>query len=132
MKIFIFSALFFCTSVFATQDCQHASNTLEISQCKEQQTMLSNKQLKHYLAKAKETYRSDTRVSKAIIESQKVWKTYKKAQCDAVYQMYAQGTIVSIMTADCDYEMVKQRTHDIWRNFLQTLSGDPILPEPSQ
>ncbi|MBM7073518.1 DUF1311 domain-containing protein [Shewanella sp. 202IG2-18] len=132
MKTVLIATLIFSSSTLAATDCKNAQNTLQIAQCKEQQTVLAKKQMKQYLRKAKSAYQSQPQASKAIIESQMQWQNYAKAQCKAVYQMFAQGTIVSIMTADCDYQTVKQRTHDIWRDFLQTLSGDPLLPEPSK
>ena len=131
MKVIYSVFLLLSTQAVAVQSCNQANSTIEITQCKEQQIALAQKQMKQYLTQAKETYKLEIQTSKAIITSQQQWKAYAKSQCDTVYKMYNQGTIVSIMTADCKYHMVKQRTHDIWRDFLQTLTAEPILQEPS-
>ena len=57
---------------------------------------------------------------------------YKVKTNDSVYTQWRDGAIRGIMAISCKTKLTKQRTHDLWENFLTYMdSTPPVLPEPS-
>jgi uncharacterized protein YecT (DUF1311 family) len=59
------------------------------------------------------------------------WALYRKAECDAIYAWWEDGTIRGAMSETCWTGLTRLHTHTIWRDWLTYMdSTPPILPEP--
>lgn len=129
--------IFVCLSFpsFAAQkvlDCENPRNTLEINDCASLTLTSAQEELSKYLAASVEHNKKDPELVKAIEKAQKDWEVYMKAQCNAVYTQWREGTIRNVMALDCKTQLTKERTHDVWMRFLTYMdSTPPVLPEPS-
>lgn len=64
--------------------------------------------------------------------SQAAWVAYRKAECDAVYTWWSDGTIRGSMYQDCWLETTKARSAAILSTWLQFMdSTPPLMPPPS-
>lgn len=112
-------------------DCENALNTLEINQCAAIELQTAEQQLETYLQASFEHNAEDPILVEAIKRSQADWSTYMTAHCDAIYTQWRDGSIRGVMALSCKTELTKDRTHQIWANFLTYMDRTPpILPEP--
>lgn len=131
-------------SLPAPQDpiaCDAAGNTLELNACgaldldREQARM--EQYLQAALVRARESdtaessYEAATQ-SRAYLEtSQAAWMAYADIRCRGVLDQWKGGTIRTLMWQGCRIEATRQRTHDIWADYLTySDSTPPVLPEP--
>ncbi|PSW16187.1 hypothetical protein C9J01_04075 [Photobacterium rosenbergii] len=112
-------------------DCNNAMNTLEINHCAAVKLDLAQAELDKYFKTSLEHNASDPELVQAIKFAQKDWQAYMSSHCDSVYIQWREGTIRGVMAISCKTELTKQRTHEIWQNFLSYMdSTPPVLPEP--
>ncbi|MCG9633363.1 lysozyme inhibitor LprI family protein [Vibrio sp. Isolate30] len=112
-------------------DCENAMNTLEINQCAAIELQTAEQKLETYLQASFEHNAEDPILVDAIKRSQVDWSTYMTAHCDAIYTQWRGGSIRGVMALSCKTELTKDRTHQIWANFLTYMdSTPPVLPEP--
>lgn len=112
-------------------DCNKAISTLDINYCAGVELEKAQSILNKYLNKSKEHNKGDPKLIKSIVSAQQAWLLYEKAHCDAIYTQWRGGTIRGVMFLSCKTKLTKQRTHEIWSNFLTYMdSTPPILPEP--
>tara|TARA_R110001592_G_scaffold363347_1_gene684675 strand:- start:15037 stop:15387 length:351 start_codon:yes stop_codon:yes gene_type:complete len=84
-----------------------------------------------YLQASLKRYAQDRETSDAILKADKLWKTYRDAQCDAVYSSWREGSIRFSAHENCVTSMNKARSKELWQSFLTYVdSTPPILPEP--
>lgn len=65
-------------------------------------------------------------------KSQAAWVAYRKAECDAVYSWWSEGTIRGALYLDCWQGATKSRTGAIlstWLGFMD--STEPLMPPPA-
>lgn len=112
-------------------DCEKASTTIEINQCATIELDLAQQQMTHYFEKSLEHNNYDPELVESIKIAQIEWKKYFNAHCDSVYTQWREGSIRGIMGVSCKTKITKQRTHELWENFLTYMdSTPPVLPEP--
>lgn len=112
-------------------DCDNLRNTLEIKDCAALTLTSAQDELSKYLTASVEHNKDDPKLVQAIDQAQQDWEVYMKAQCNAVYTQWRDGTIRNVMALDCKTQLTKERTHDIWMHFLTyTNNMPPVLPEP--
>ncbi|TOB51174.1 lysozyme inhibitor LprI family protein, partial [Vibrio parahaemolyticus] len=88
--------------------------------------------LDKYLNTSFEHNSHDPELTAAIKLAQQDWQAYMSSHCDSVYTQWRDGTIRGIMAISCKTKLTKQRTHELWENFLTYMdSTPPVLPEPS-
>ena len=133
MKKFIF-LMFAIYSSFAVSDeidCNKAVSTFDINDCAGVELNKAELEMANYLAKSKEQNSYDKELITAIEKAQQAWQTYAEAHCDSIYTMWREGSIRGVMFLSCKTKLTKQRTHEIWSNFLTYMdSTSPVLPEP--
>ena len=113
-------------------------NTVEIDQCMAADLAKADRELARYLAAARQRLKadasdsSDARAALAgLVKAQTAWKAYRKAECDSVYLYWQAGTIRGAMALTCEIDLTRQRTHQVWSQWLTFMdSTPPILPEP--
>ncbi|MCY9863092.1 DUF1311 domain-containing protein [Vibrio coralliirubri] len=112
-------------------DCENAMNTIEINQCAAIELESAQAELDKYLAASFEHNAYDAELVASIKKAQESWQAYMTAHCDSVYTQWRDGSIRGIMALSCKTTLTKQRTHEVWANFLTYMdSTPPVLPEP--
>lgn len=113
-------------------DCDAAFTTIEINQCAAIELDAANTELDKYLKASLDHNSFDSKLVAAIKLAQTDWQTYMSSHCDSVYTQWRDGTIRGAMSISCKTKLTKQRTHELWENFLTYMdSTPPVLPEPS-
>lgn len=119
-------------SASGVTDCENARTTLEINDCAAMELESAQAELDEYLQASFEHHANDPELVAAIKTAQKDWQAYLASHCDAIYMQWRDGSIRGVMSLSCKTQLTKQRTHQIWSNFLSHMdSTSPVLPEPS-
>ena len=114
--------------------------TSEINACGAAHSQRADREMARYLAaargrliaEAKEGAQSSQRALAGLDASQAAWVAHRKAECDAVYAWWSEGTIRGAMYESCWRDMTKARTAAIlaaWLGFMD--STPPLMPPPS-
>ncbi|MEZ8626195.1 lysozyme inhibitor LprI family protein [Vibrio splendidus] len=112
-------------------DCENAMNTIEINQCAAIELESAQAELDKYLAASFEHNAYDAELVASIKKAQESWQAYMSAHCSSVYTQWRDGSIRGVMALSCKTTLTKQRTHEVWANFLTYMdSTPPVLPEP--
>ncbi len=112
-------------------DCNEAMTTLQVNYCAGAELKKAQYEMNAYLAKSKEHNNYDLELIKSINVAQNAWLLYADAHCDSIYTQWRDGTIRGVMSLSCKTKVTKQRTHEIWANFLTYMDSTPaVLPEP--
>ncbi|MEZ8611384.1 lysozyme inhibitor LprI family protein [Vibrio sp. 10N.222.51.C8] len=112
-------------------DCENAMNTIEINHCAAIELESAQAELDKYLAVSFEHNAYDAELVASIKKAQESWQAYMTAHCDSVYTQWREGSIRGVMALSCKTTLTKQRTHEVWVNFLTYMdSTPPVLPEP--
>ncbi|MFV1921532.1 MAG: lysozyme inhibitor LprI family protein [Methylotenera sp.] len=112
-------------------DCKNTATTVENNACVGAALENENKVLTLYLNKAKERYAEQSKLITLISSSQKQWLLYRQSHCDAIYTVWSDGSIRAVMFGECMLKLTKQRTHQIWEDYLTYMDNTPpLLPEP--
>lgn len=114
-------------------DCDNAFSTPELNQCAYIELEAAQAELTQYLQTSFEHNAHDPELVEAIKTAQSDWRTYRASHCDSIYTQWRQGTIRGSMAISCKTNLTKQRTHELWANFLTSMdSPESVLPEPKQ
>ncbi|MEZ8714950.1 lysozyme inhibitor LprI family protein [Vibrio splendidus] len=112
-------------------DCENAMNTIEINQCAAIELETAQVELEQYLEASFEHNDYDAELVASIKKAQESWQAYMSAHCSSVYTQWRDGSIRGVMALSCKTTLTKQRTHEVWVNFLTYMdSTPPVLPEP--
>ena len=125
------------TDEVASAECENADTTVDLDICAAATVEQAREQLKAYtdtaIAHLRET--SPETADKMIAQirsSEPQWEAYVEGACGAVYTYWEEGTIRSLMASNCELELVRERTHHIWREYLVSMEGYSKLPEPKR
>ena len=112
-------------------DCNNAVSTPQINYCAGIELAEAELEMNVYLTKSKEHNNYDLELIKSIDIAQEAWVSYAEAHCNSIYTMWRDGTIRGVMSLSCKTKITKQRSHEIWLNFLTYMdSTPPVLAEP--
>lgn len=112
-------------------DCENARTTLEINDCAAAELASAQAKLDEYLQASFKRHEDDPELVAAIKTAQDDWQAYLTSHCGAIYTQWRDGSIRGVMTLSCKTQLTKQRTHQIWADFLTYMdSTPPALPEP--
>lgn len=77
-------------------------------------------------------YGPRTRKAALLSESQQAWQAYVDSRCAVWLPDGSGGTMGGLFYASCVTQATRQRTHDIWGDYLTYMadSTPPVLPEP--
>lgn len=111
--------------------CRDAKNTIEDIKCMSAEVDKANKTLREYLDAAKERIARDKITGPNLDATQAEWSRYRTMHCGDVYQYWAEGTYRYRASAQCEIDLARARTHDIWAAYLTFVDSTPaLLPEP--
>lgn len=131
MLILLTAALVLVSASAKELDCENAYTTPDTNRCAAIELAAAEVQMEHYLDASLKRHQHDSESVNAIQTAQHVWQQYATNHCDAVYSVWRDGTIRSVMALVCKTELTQQRTHTLWKDFLTYIdSTPPILPEP--
>ena len=112
-------------------DCENAISTFDTNKCAAIELEAADAKLSQYLQASFKHNAYDPELIIAIKAAQTNWKAYMSSHCDSIYTQWREGSIRGVMAISCKTALTKQRTHDIWSNFLTYMdSTPPVLPEP--
>jgi uncharacterized protein YecT (DUF1311 family) len=126
------SILGFASTAAAAQPlCRDAKNTVEDTNCMLAESGKADKVLQHYLEAAKERLSRDKVRGLSLDAAQAEWSRYRTMHCGDVYQYWVDGTYRYRASAQCEIDLARSRTHEIWAAYLTFVdSTPPLLPEP--
>lgn len=117
--------------------------TIEIETCMAEYSHRAERRLDRYVAAVRRRLREEAQENpsreapKAALRefeaSQAAWVAYRKAECDAVYSWWSEGTIRGTMAQDCLQSLTDDRTRSVWLTWLHF--GDstpPLAPDPGK
>jgi uncharacterized protein YecT (DUF1311 family) len=111
--------------------CKDSKTTIEMNVCISKQLGVAECELAKYLEEIRRHYADEEKIVEALSKAQKSWLQFRKDHCDAIYEMWSEGTIRDAMHGTCLLDQTKRRTHDLWKAYLNFLdSTPPLLPEP--
>lgn len=118
-------------------DCANAGSTMEQNRCAAREVEALYATLKLYTDTAYTVIRENSDVDPEtliaeIAVGERAWKSYVDDACYAVYTNWSSGTIRTVMELSCRMELVRERTHHIWREYLTPMEGLARLPEPER
>lgn len=123
-----------CTVPARAADKCPGLTTPEIVACQKQGLDKAQKELERYSAAAEGRIRQSADPEHALADfhaAQQYWKQYQKAECNAAYAAWSDGTIRSSMALACMLRLTHSRTMDIWQMWLTYPdSMPPTLPNP--
>ena len=112
-----------------TYDCD--GSTLKMNGCMADLLQQALRRKDQYLSAALERNSDRPELVALIQSSDTQFDSYRKQECEAVYEDFKDGTIRNIMSLSCSIGLVDERTRTIWQNWLTYGdSSPPILPEP--
>ncbi|KOC96900.1 hypothetical protein ACS82_23080 [Vibrio parahaemolyticus] len=115
----------------AVSDCDNAVSTRQINDCAIIELDSAKAELSKYLDASFEHNSYDSELVKAIKVAQNDWQIYIASHCGSIYTKWREGTIRDVMAISCETKLTRQRTYEVWANFLTYMdSTPPVLPEP--
>ncbi|MCH8497043.1 MAG: lysozyme inhibitor LprI family protein [Marinobacter sp.] len=112
-------------------NCEQAISTLEINHCAALELQAIEETLAHYLDVSRDRLDYDPVAVASLDAAQEAWVDYRSAHCDAVYDLWRDGTIRTVMAIECAKALTQDRTQILWQAYLTYMdSTPPVLPEP--
>lgn len=118
--------------VAAGTDCATASTTYHMSRCGSWAIALEEERLARFIELAEARFGEDEMRGRTLFrESQAAWMLYRNAECEAVGEGFAGGSIMGVAIGWCRLALTRERAHTVWTNHLQYFdSTPPPAPEP--
>ena len=113
--LFLFALATACAPALAL-DCKNAMSTPEINECAaaEQKAVESKlNQVYRRVIKSLETNKDSAAAKDKLVLAQRAWVKFREADCDAVYENWAGGTIRTVMYISCMRQHAEQRIKDL-------------------
>jgi uncharacterized protein YecT (DUF1311 family) len=121
--------------------CVRDGNTLELNACGADDLKLEEARMQRYLDAAMDRasgidnesgeFGEPTQLVAWLSASQQSWTAYAEIRCDGVLDQWKGGTVRTLVYLGCKIDATRQRTHDIWSDYLTYWdTTPPVLPEP--
>jgi len=111
--------------------CATAQNTVDETKCMSAEIDKADRTLREYLDAAKARISRDQIKGLYLDAAQAEWSRYRKLHCGDVYQYWVDGSYRYRASAQCQIDLARSRTHDIWAAYLTFVDSTPaLLPEP--
>lgn len=108
-----------------------AAETPATDACYEAEATSRQTELGRYVAAARERLADEPAALAAFNTGQQAWEAYRDAHCSGVLERWKDGTIRTMTTLGCRIDLMGQRTHQVWKDYLTFRdSTPPVLPEP--
>jgi len=124
-------SIFSVATAAAEPLCRDSKNTVEDTKCMSAEIDKADKALREYLEAAKERLVRDKVKGVNLNAAQAEWSRYRTMHCGDVYLYWVEGTYRYRASAQCQIDLARSRTHDIWAAYLTFVDSTPaLLPEP--
>jgi uncharacterized protein YecT (DUF1311 family) len=111
--------------------CRDSKNTVEDTTCMSAEIDKADRALRDYLEAAKARLSRDKVQGLNLDGTQAEWSRYRTMHCGDVYLYWVEGTYRYRASAQCQIDLARARTHDIWAAYLTFVDSTPaLLPEP--
>lgn len=128
---FLFMGAFMVDAQASETLCLQAKSTVEETQCLSGVLDKDKKVLADYLNAAKERVAKEDSGKPQLDAAQDAWLHYLSAQCGDVYTYWEAGSYRYRADLECEIELTRARTHQIWSAYLRNFGTTPHLrPEP--
>jgi uncharacterized protein YecT (DUF1311 family) len=108
-----------------------AATTIQIGDCLASKLARAEARMGKYADAAMEQVKGQDAQLLLMRSTQEAFLAYRGGECGAVHESYGSGSIRTAMYLGCAIRLTDERTHTIWRNWLQFMdSTPPLLPEP--
>lgn len=108
--------------------CSEALSTYEINQCAANELDLAEQALMRQLDRVYSLYSADRQLVESIKLAQQSWQAYLASHCDSIYMKWRGGTIRGLMGIHCKTQLTRQRSRELWLNFLNNLDAKAQPP----
>lgn len=131
------------TAAPLSESCDRSGSMPEMKGCAQNDLTREQARMKRYLdaamvrARGRDEgsieYGPRSRQAAYLSESQKAWEAYAASRCAGVREETSGGTMGGLGYAWCMTTTTRQRTHDVWSDYLTYAdTTPPVLPEPVQ
>jgi uncharacterized protein YecT (DUF1311 family) len=111
--------------------CGNAKNTVEETECLSAELDKANRILTEYMAAAKARIAGQNSGKPQLDAAQDAWRQYRSAECGDVYAYWEAGTYRYRAELECEIQLTRSRTHDIWSAYMRNFgTSPPLRPEP--
>lgn len=111
--------------------CLNSKDTIEETQCLNQELAKANSILADYLKTAQERMNRQNAGKPQMAKAQEAWLAYRDAHCSDVYASEEGGSYRFRAELECRIEATRSRTHEIWSAYIRMFGTDvPARPEP--
>jgi uncharacterized protein YecT (DUF1311 family) len=113
-------------------NCEKPVTTYDFNTCGSREADRARAEMQRYLEAAKvRMQKEDSQAVAALEAAQSAWTSYQEKHCAAVYARWQGGTIRDPASVQCSIDLTRQRTHQLWADYLTYPDRTPpILPEP--
>ena len=134
MKTYVLAfSLLFSSYGLADGGCDNEMTTIGMNVCMSHKLEKEDTRLKKYTKRSVKRYSEDKIIVKSIELSHTAWEDYRKVYCDAIYDLYRDGSIRGYMALTCKIKLTKQRTYLVWEDYLGFSDSTPaLLPKPDR
>jgi len=116
----------------AEPNCENPATTYDFNVCGSREVERAQAEMQRYFEAAKSRMQKEEPQAVAALENaQMAWTSYQGMHCGAIYARWQGGTIRGPASVQCAIDLTRQRTHQLWADFLTYPdSTPPLLPEP--
>ena len=112
-------------------DCKNTKTTQDMNYCQGIELEKLNDNLRIYYETSIQLNQNDDLVVQKLMDSQAQWEDYKSSYCGALYNKSRFGSMSGAAHLKCQQKLVKQRTLNLWQDFLSGPDGrSSDLPKP--
>jgi len=115
-----------------SRTCAYQNDSRGEKVCISNQAGLAEETMATYLQAARSTVEGSDSLTQQIDDSQKAWIRYRKEQCDddSLWAKVGGKPFSFRLSMECQLDLTRSRTHDIWAVYLSHNPKSPILSEP--
>ncbi len=117
-------------SLAQANPCDETENAVELNRCLHTEIEKAEGELDRYLQASRERHRELPDAMVAMEAAHGAWMRFRDSQCLAEFDLWADGSIRTIVLAQCLLRQTQRRTHEIWQVYLASTDAAPALPEP--
>ena len=112
--------------------CSNALTTLKMNDCMAAKLGRAEARMDEYFKAAVDQLSGQDAQTLLMRSTQEGFLAYRGGECGAVYESFGGGSIRTVMYLDCAIRLTDERTHTIWRNWLNFSDSTlPVRPEPN-
>ena len=117
MKYLVLLLLLFVPSLLTAQ-CKDAVSTKDMQDCMDNEWKKSDAELNRVYQESLKKLKPEQ--AALLKKAQRAWLSYRDAQCDADYKMFAGGTAAPLALTQCRVTLTQERTKTLEDTYLNS------------